>query len=355
MPGRDLGCILSSVTEEAGRDMGNRSRASRLLRAGALALGVFCISVASPLPRAAAAWDKIDTILVYNTEAEAEPSVSLDPAKTYKVVASGSVSDWGGVTTGVDPLYCHKTIQSCSSPPMLWRQLRLDITSTNPSGVGLDEFLGREGDMPYNSEHVYKGEFSRAGPLRMGALDAINGSGGDNYGYWKVQIFEKIPDLWGTDAQFTGIGTSPSGLTTAGAAGQGHFVFKGNPEKADDFAITGIPSFTGLAVLNEPDGFGGTDQKQLTLAAAKGDPASITIHPQFGYTIKLYVKVKTSEIASCPAGSKGKLRLTDITQTGGGSGDLLALNLCGDKWSNREGYDAQDDVRITKPVPEPSA
>lgn len=148
------------------------------------------------VPAANAAFTPV--LLETITVASADPTPvtstsSLDPSHVYQLDAVGEVSVWtsdpsgvySGEAWGVDPLYCY--VQWQCAAPKLWRSLRVN-------GVGLDEFGGKAGVVPYSGSHSYSVKRAGVGgKLEFVNLDAANGSASDNSGSWNVQLWDLGP------------------------------------------------------------------------------------------------------------------------------------------------------------------
>lgn len=133
---------------------------------------------------------KLETITVNNAvSTPVQATTVLRADHSYRLDASGEVSDWtsdssgvfNGAAWGVDPLYCYATWR-CATPE-LWRQLQVN-------GKGLDEFGGVAGAIAYNPAHAYSVTRSGvSGRLSLVGLDAV-GSSGDNSGSWSVDLWD---------------------------------------------------------------------------------------------------------------------------------------------------------------------
>ena len=135
-----------------------------------------------------------DSITVSNTVSTAVSSgIALDPTHRYRLVATGTVSDWCTTSScpagnadqtaqpnvGVDALYCYAKWR-CPTPE-LWRQLQVN-------SMGIDQLAKMDGKIAYSGGHSYTIEFTGvSGKLSFVAADAV-GSAGDNSGSFKVQL-----------------------------------------------------------------------------------------------------------------------------------------------------------------------
>jgi hypothetical protein len=151
--------------------------------------------VVSAIAATAATARSTETVVVSNTSAKpVSSSTVLERGIRYRLVASGTVSDWCGKTgcpagnadqvaqpnVGVDALYCYAKWR-CATPE-LWRQLRVN-------GKGLDEAAGFAGKVPYSASHRYAVEICGTGSkLSLVSSDAAAGSTADNSGAFRLQV-----------------------------------------------------------------------------------------------------------------------------------------------------------------------
>ena len=103
----------------------------------------------------------------------------LKLGKTYKLQASGVISDWTNVDGVVDAVWCYADWR-CGAG-IVWDQLRVN-------GRGMTDIAVCK--LPYNPGHVYEVELQGEGkPLTLWMYDAQSSSG-DNSGEITVRIFE---------------------------------------------------------------------------------------------------------------------------------------------------------------------
>jgi hypothetical protein len=118
---------------------------------------------------------------VSNTEAKRyRTPFDTDRNRMYSIEVSGVISDWGGISDGIDAVWCYAAWR-CGPQGEPWQQLRIDEK-------GLSEIVGRA--IPYNPQHVYRIEIPGTGaPFEFYAIDAL-GSASDNSGAFEVSVTE---------------------------------------------------------------------------------------------------------------------------------------------------------------------
>jgi hypothetical protein len=250
---------------------------------------------------------RAETIVVSNTKTTPVTSKTvLEPGHRYRLVASGTVSDWCPATAkkkeqctygspfeiakGVDPLYCYAKWR-CPTEE-LWRQLRVN-------NQGLDEIAGKADDIELAASHTYAVELTGIkGRLTFVASDAAAGSIGDNSGAFTVTLTE----LGGSSKQTFAVIFSS---TADGIAGRLQFETVGSQDAKGGWVLR--PAHIGgssvpLSVSLNRGAFSGLTVG-LDVLSARYEPRS----PFGGERVVMRVRVNFSADSSCAVGAKGTI------------------------------------------------
>jgi len=119
-----------------------------------------------------------------NAPVKVTSTTILESGKWYIIEASGTISDWGDQTEGVDAVWCYAEWR-CGPDGEVWDQLRID-------DKGMTEIAGKT--IPYNSSHIYRVKYQGQGkPVVFYCSDAQWSSDG-NSGSFSVKIYELPAD-----------------------------------------------------------------------------------------------------------------------------------------------------------------
>lgn len=309
----------------------------------------------------------LETITVSNTSPRPVFSTTvLQADHRYRLVAGGTVSDWCNGTSfpcnpplaladGVDALYCYAKWR-CSTPT-LWRQLQVN-------GKGLDEIAGQAGKIPYSASHKYTVEITGiTGKLKLVALDALNGSAGDNGGQFTVDI----TDLGSVAAKVTfsvvqnGLPEEPRAgdLVRSQTTGRGSVIFRLSSGCCQGVAVPEL----GGGLVNPGRAEGSIVHVDSRIVAGRRLTQRFVIRvigakyrwaPAVGSrpatrVLQLGGTVTSSTDRECPAGRAALIVLRDA---GGEDGLNILLQLC-QRTHRTEQFEVTRDNRLAVRVRQP--